>query len=1055
MFLIQRLSGGQLLFLLISVTATAGMVVALLLTNSLPAQLFVSLLLATLLVLGSRVALPPSAFRMRTIRYAIWTFSGLFVFSAGLQPYIDQIVLHYFSAYLSTEWLNNILADTKPTILILILVVIMYTFTLFSLRESPPLGPSNFDPNIRVSEYRDLRKAFVDILKFELERVDEDLRWNHRDFVPLNAEIDIRNANKSRKRVVDMIEAIKRNQQADIFVVVGVPGSGKSVALRKCCRDLLHTQGINERIPIYVNLKEWMWPENWSSTAEPNDKDFAIFVRRNIRNRLPNNMLRFFDKHFDRMVSAGEIFFIFDSFDEIPGILDVDESSNLLGQVSAVIIRYLRGSPRSRGIVASRYYRRPRLGREVHVQLEVRPFSERQIARVVSKSPRSSDLLRIMFRERLELGSLARNPFSLSLLIAYWEDNNWKAPPNQAALYRSYIDESLRNAEEQFGEIGLTSEDIREAMGAISWEMFKSSGRGLEMTVRELRDALDNPNVDEVVDALVAARLARKASRTQAVSFVHRRFNEYFIASRWLSGENRAPLEAIPNDWRSRDALVLYAEVADQKEATRIANFCWTEINGGLNHETEVSAIPLPVIYCLRFLNEAFRTQSPALSDFRNELGRRIVSIVRNNDDIVLRKISVESVGLLPPKYAEETLAISLESGNSWIAETAISACRYLTELPSQIEERLFNAIRGRTPVHVILPDRDLLFALSLSDAFNRLRRKIRASQLDWSIAFLSGVSLAFFSIIFGNYIGILIVLLFTFMYTLNGVSLPYIAINIEKLPRMISSKMLNTYPIMAPVNFSIGQNFKITTFINAVILAVCSLPMFYMVFLFVVPVVGKFATGDDVYSSDVELIPAQLILISPVFVVALLNIGTIVNIAMSKKINTWHIYLLRWLYKLPSKKIFVIFLIATSIIIISLIILYLTYILRKHYEQYFLFLIFLFISIPAIFMFNISRKNMYLLRNDYKNFNKLTARFIPSRARIAEGFSDFKTAKYRRRYVEWVDRQSNDPDHLLKLSKENWHLNSWPNGFRPNVGDDEASTLLAQLDGRWLGLDI
>jgi hypothetical protein len=37
----------------------------------------------------------------------------------------------------------------------------------------------------------------------------------------------------------------------------------------------------------------------------------------------------------------------------------------------------------------------------------------------------------------------------------------------------------------------------------------------------------------------------------------------------------------------------------------------------------------------------------------------------------------------------------------------------------------------------------------------------------------------------------------------------------------------------------------------------------------------------------------------------------------------------------------------------------------------------------------------------------------------------------------------------LLKSPK-----NCWPEGRRPNVNNDAASILLAQLDERWLGLD-
>jgi hypothetical protein len=99
--------------------------------------------------------------------------------------------------------------------------------------------------------------------------------------------------------------------------------------------------------------------------------------------------------------------------------------------------------------------------------------------------------------------------------------------------------------------------------------MFESYRRGSEMTAAEIRERLRREGVNEVIDTLVAARLMRKAPLTQAVSFVHRRFNEYFLVSRWLSAERPIHYESIPTDSRFRDALVLYAEVADDDSAVR------------------------------------------------------------------------------------------------------------------------------------------------------------------------------------------------------------------------------------------------------------------------------------------------------------------------------------------------------------------------------------------------------------------------------------------------------------------------------------------------------
>jgi len=170
-------------------------------------------------------------------------------------------------------------------------------------------------------------------------------------------------------------------------------------------------------------------------------------------------------------------------------------------------------------------------------------------------------------------------------------------------------------------------------MAAISLQMFDEENAGLEISIHKLSVALQIDNIDSIVGVLVSARLMRKAAKTQAVSFAHRRFNEYFLISRWLSGEGEAPLEAIPTDSRYRDALVLYAEVARLDDATPIAEFCWKEIapfdldtissDGGAEKS-------LRMIHSLRFLSEAFPGRPDAMESIQSVLSEKIVMLFRN-----------------------------------------------------------------------------------------------------------------------------------------------------------------------------------------------------------------------------------------------------------------------------------------------------------------------------------------------------------------------------------------------------------------------------------------
>jgi hypothetical protein len=81
------------------------------------------------------------------------------------------------------------------------------------------------------------------------------------------------------------------------------------------------------------------------------------------------------------------------------------------------------------------------------------------------------------------------------------------------------------------------------------------------------------------------------------------------------------------------------------------------------------------------------------------------------------------------------------------------------------------------------------------------------------------------------------------------------------------------------------------------------------------------------------------------------------------------------------------------------------------------------------------------------------TVKFIPSRHDIAEVFEMLETARARRSYVEWVEREAAASKHAEALA--DIVANPWPDGRRPNRYNDATSTRLAQLDERWLKLDV
>ena len=254
----------------------------------------------------------------------------------------------------------------------------------------------------------------------------------------MDAEVEIRTGNRKLKKVTDLLTAIKSDRNSKAFLVLGDPGSGKSVALRKLCRDLLDEADATGKVPMYINLREWTVEDGWSEDNPPTVQQLYDFVLNNLKNRGDIYTAEFLDRYFKKMLDHGRFFLVLDSFDEIPAVLDENESSWLIDELSSVIYKFLVGSHDSRGILASRIFRRPTHNFVADARLEIRPFSELKITNTFQNTLNYSDeLVRELFTERPELVPVARNPFSAALIASYAKINNNQLPPYQAALYAS------------------------------------------------------------------------------------------------------------------------------------------------------------------------------------------------------------------------------------------------------------------------------------------------------------------------------------------------------------------------------------------------------------------------------------------------------------------------------------------------------------------------------------------------------------------------------------------------------------------------------------------
>ncbi|TFW24346.1 NACHT domain-containing protein [Duganella callida] len=618
-----------------------------------------------------------------------------------------------FPWLLQAEWSG----DPAPLPLILSALVVAVVF--IGLKEAPIAGTPSAPLKKHFPEptFEKQLKAFCRALYRDLEITEDQVNWSP-DYVELEAEVEISDnpSNRAPRRILNLQTAIRNEQKAKTFLVLGEPGAGKSVALRKLALDMLSEFKVDQRIPIYINLREWLPAQGvglrWSPQSPPTLEQLDTFVTTKVRQRCTYFARDFVDRHFQELWEHGRLFFIFDSFDEIPELLEAQDDPWLINQLSLLLSNFIRSGDETRGVLASRMFRRPTGPFGADMVLEIRPLTEVRIQEAMSNYPAFTvPLQNQLLHERPDWLPIVRNPFMMALL-GEWVKTHQCLPDTQAQLYQHYLTARLTQVEADVRKHKLSTEQVLQSAKRIAYFVFDNSSFGLEAPVAVLREELQIPQLDQVIEILSQAIIARVTDKEpRSFAFVHRRFLEYLVTTRMLEHSEPPPFEAIPTDARGRDATVLYAQLCSDKIARELAELCWNEIALHFGSSENRRAI-----HSLRFLTDAFRSRRQALVGFSDKLAVFVTENAKNDEDMVQAKICLEATGLLSNTDAVPVLQIAMTCPNSWLRETAFRACRHLPALSSSLKQRINDYVVSMPPLQFWQERKALFLSLALSD---------------------------------------------------------------------------------------------------------------------------------------------------------------------------------------------------------------------------------------------------------------------------------------------------------------------------------------------------
>jgi len=617
-------------------------------------------------------------------------------------------------------------------------VLAITSITWISLRDPTIGGRKGGRLSKEIGEIGFNEKLFrmAQVLEARLNNMDDESNWTDQAFTPLDAEIEKTSLSGRRpRRIVDLISAIRSDHSAVGFLILGDPGSGKSVAMRRLAREMLKEVRQTLILPIYINLKEWNDSHQLTSDGKI---DVFQFIKHYLKITGNDLIMDFVETYLTRLLEVGRLFILFDSFDETPALLDQDESSTAIAILSKNLEEFLIGPHKSRCVIASRYFRRPRFSSSEVSVLEILPLSDRKIRDALIRSNRLSrgEIDRFL-TSRTRWLSYAKNPFVANLVVDYMAIHNGQLPIRKIEVYDSYVHARLQRVSYIVTKYNLSDEEILKYATVIAFEMFSRANVGLEvglMDVREwIQEAYKLNKTRDVIDVLVRARLVRSSAYPEErISFVHRRFNEFFLAL--AAKQNLMPIdcESIAMDKRDRDALVLYVELADDPIAMSILRFCWDQMTAERGR--------LRATYCLRFIVEAFTSSKRHLvsviaDDMYSYLN---AAVAQHADDMLRAKIAVESAGVLEDDAASEIIRLAVETRNFWITEAAIRATRGIDRITSASKQRIRRYLLEMSDFEVLKQRRDLVDVFRLNSSFGHMFWLVNARAvavvLQWPI---------------------------------------------------------------------------------------------------------------------------------------------------------------------------------------------------------------------------------------------------------------------------------------------------------------------------------
>jgi hypothetical protein len=570
-----------------------------------------------------------------------------------------------------------------------------------------------------------LRNNFIKHLVYEVERLNREADWADFNYTELEAEVEVDPivdwnmtissrllfipqsfyhaakalmgwypASKVEKSLINAIMKSKSHA----FLIIGDPGSGKTVSLKhlflRMSDTCIKSKKFSAVLPIYMNLNDLV--------VEPNEvcaKKIDEWILDKLRAGQDRTIHEFLNNNLSKMLEEGSIFFLFDSFDEIPAVIDAQEEQEVVHQYAKALDDFLHSQHQCRGLVSSRPYRAPKTF--IGQRMTIRPLSDKRIKEALYRYMGQELLLakklwEELYRSRIDILQIARNPFYLALLAGFVKDKKI-LPERHFDLFEHFVQNRALIDENRLQYFGLSPSGLIQQASILAFSMTQANNIGLSARMDQLKeitsnynkeDGWDQANIGSLLDALCYSKLGRilqeEMDKPKVFSFVHRRFHEYFCARYIKQQFANAPIDRFARDDRWREVLVLLCEVLPAENLIQILELIRSALRIGEKSKSG-SFEHKKAIETLRFLKDGFRSRINDIPQDIRMLCSNFIQMQFQEGNPLDQKRATEAISIADDESIHSILELALASPSPRVRETAIRSCNILRFVPVQI----------------------------------------------------------------------------------------------------------------------------------------------------------------------------------------------------------------------------------------------------------------------------------------------------------------------------------------------------------------------------------